>query len=195
MLQIKQVEDKRQAQDKGRSFSEGDSFASAGTIKSPEEPIEMDTGSPDKSVPGTAPKTGGAFITEEFLLKTLKLNTEEIIRSFTSNLGALSVRVDENCAAISANSEVIGSNTGRLNAHEKDIGNLQVGMAELERNGPRPRNPVKRAPLSPAYQEARRSVRMWPIAGDTVDQLWEGVAAFLATQLNLPPSEVGRDDV
>lgn len=64
--------------------------------------VEMDTSAP-------APTRAAPPITEDFLLRSLKLNTEHIIKSFTSHVNMLSQRVDNNASLIAENASSIAS--------------------------------------------------------------------------------------
>ena len=208
MLKIQQNGDRRPPPDRDESCSENDSFVSSETITSP--PDRMETGSPVSHPPTGHPPTGhpptvpgvlcspagnGGGISKDFLLHTLKLNTEEIIRSFTAHLGALNVRVEQNSASISANSEKIDEHGKSLAGHGSAIEELSNRVRALERNErPRPTVP-RRAVLSKGFEKARRSVRLWPIPGGTVEELWEGVGDFLHGQLAIPVDDVCQDDV
>ena len=125
----------------------------------------------------------------------MKLNTEEIIKSFTAHLGALNVRVEQNSASISANKEKIVEHEASLAKHGSSIDELSNRVRALERNE-RPRSAVpKRVVLSRGFEIARRSVRLWPIPGSSVEELWEGVGDFLHGQLAIPADDVCQDDV
>ena len=64
----------------------------------------MDTSGPPDHGPVVS-KAAPNLVTTEFLLQTLKANTDQIIKSFTTNLGALSSRVDGNSLRITDNTD------------------------------------------------------------------------------------------
>ena len=66
------------------------------------------------TVPPNAPPAAPGAVdanTVEFFLKEMKKNMDDIIKSFTSQMSAVSGRVEENSQAISTNSAAIGRNT------------------------------------------------------------------------------------
>lgn len=65
---------------------------------------DMDTSGPPDHGPVVS-KAAPNLVTTEFLLQTLKANTDQIIKSFTTNLGALSSRVDGNSLRITDNTD------------------------------------------------------------------------------------------
>ena len=78
------------------------------------------------------------------------------------SLGALLHRIDENASKITANAVAI----------------LQQSSATAGAGGPSMQL-QRRATLGPGYLLARRSVRLWPIVGESDDDLWQGVGEFL----------------
>lgn len=69
-------------------------------------------------------------------------------------------------------------------------------MSRLERTKPDAGTQLKqRATLGAGYLLARRSIRIWPINGDSEDSLWEGVGEFLHEVLAMQEDKVGQEDI
>ena len=183
---------------------------STGTARLPPEEMDISTA---PSVPplgdgltigNTAPTSGIAAptkgpsppVTTDILMKALKENAEFIIRSFTSNLGALFQRVETNTANISANATVLDRHETVLAEHQSDLGSLSNRVRALER-GDRRSGGVQesRAALTPQYLHARRSVRLWPVEGNSDADLWSGVGDFLHGTLAINEQDMGQDDI
>ena len=141
------------------------------------------------------PATGTPLTTEVFF-KTLQMNTEHIIKSFTSNIGELSKRVEENTARIIEQSQVGIRNERALTEQRVEISVINTTLEALETGkiGANP-NAVRPAALSDEYNKARRSIRLWPIPGVTEDDLWEGVGEFIHGPLGVSEAEVGQNDI
>ena len=92
--------------------------------------VEMDT-----SVPAarTAP-----LVTEDFLLRAMKANTEEILKSFSANLGMLAQKVDGNSALIADNRAAIARQAEESACHKSDLHSLSARVADLEKVAPPP---------------------------------------------------------
>ena len=175
-----------------RSFSEGDSIE---TFKSPERLQDiMDTSTPElnrKRQRSTEADNG----MKEFFLQALKLNKEEIIKSFQVGLGELSKKVEDNSRNIAGNKENISNHGHRIDGHDNDIAKLTQRVQALERGKPKTTGVPRRAVLSEAYLMARRSVRLWPVTGNTEQEIWGNVGEFLHGPLAVPESDMGQDDV
>ena len=52
-----------------------------------------------------------------------------------------------------------------------------------------------RAVLSPGFNSARRSLRVWPVEGTCQEQIWENVGDFLHITLGIPTSDLCQDDI
>ena len=52
-----------------------------------------------------------------------------------------------------------------------------------------------RAVLSQEYLLARRSVRLWPVAGTNDQELWGAVGDFLHETLRISTDDMGQEDV
>ena len=153
--------------------------------------VEMDTSAPAQAPPRVAPP-----ITEDFLLRSLKLNTEHIIKSFTSHVNMLSQRVDGNAARIAENASSIAGCVATAVEHKSELAALSGRVSELERSGTTRVDPVhRRVTLSAEYIFARRSIRLWPVRGDEEEALWENVGNFIHDTLRVSESEVSQRDI
>ena len=125
-----------------------------------------------------------------------KKNTDFILKSFTAHMGALSQRVDDNASKIASKAQAINGNRTKAEENEDNIRNLTARVRTLEQAPHHPPAPtVTRATLSQEYLLARRSIRMWPIAGGTDTVLWEGVGDFIHDSLCMSTKAVGQDDI
>ena len=80
------------------------------TSDTPAPPMMMETAPPEGSkqpLAGEHTGTSSTLVSTDFLLKSLQLNTEQIIKSFTSNLGALALKIDSNTMKIDDNAQLI----------------------------------------------------------------------------------------
>ena len=177
-----------------RSFSEGDSMTSTETFKSPERCQTMDTSTPEQNRKRPR-QTGGDDGMKEFFLQALKMNKEEIISSFQIGLGELSKKVEDNSRSIAANKESADKHSSRIDGHDNEIERLTQRVRALEGGAIRGGAVPKRAVLSEAYQKARRSIRLWPMAGDTETEIWGNAGEFLHGPLAVPEANMGQDDV
>ena len=135
-------------------------------------------------------------VTTDFLLKSLKENTDFILKSFSAHMGAISKRVDENAGAIASNSSAIAGNKARIDGHDDMLANLSERMRSLEQKSQTGDNQVGvRASLSQDYLLARRSIRLWPVVGETESAIWEGVGDFIHDTLRVRTDEVGQNDI
>ena len=179
---------------RNRSFSEGDSVTSVETFRSPEKSQHMDTSTP--SLVKKRPRTEEADDSmKQFFLQALKINREEIIQSFQANLGEMAGKIDANTAAITANREDVRSVKEKTDKHDSQLESLTARVRALETDVPRRPEVRERAELSEPYLVARRSVRLWPVAGTTDEELWGNVGEFLHGPLAIPVADVGQDDV
>ena len=145
----------------------------------------------------TAPAQGPSpFITTDFLLKALKENTDHIVKLFSSNIGDLTQKVEENATRTSDNSAAIARQDAAIDGHETVIASLTSRVAALERGGPSSCSvTTSRAPLSREFTTAMRSVRLWPVPGISDQELWGNVGEFLHDVLKIPESELGQEDI
>lgn len=135
-------------------------------------------------------------VTTDFLLKSLKENTEFILKSFNAHMGALSQRVDVNADNIAGNARAIDANKSRAEENEDNIWKLTARVRSLEHAPHQPSAPATtRATLSQEYLFARRSIRLWPISGGTDAVLWEGVGDFVHDALCVSTTDIGQDDI
>ena len=146
---------------------------------------------------GCGPQGGNQMVTTDFLLRSLKENTDQIIKSFTAHLGALSNRVDDNAPRIAANSSAISKHDREIIGHGREIEMLSSRVRDLEMNkGPSSCVPIpKRVELSDEYLVARRSLRLWPVPGADEQGMWEAVGEFIHGTLLVPESDIGQDDI
>ena len=188
----------------GRSTSEAGAPQENGPPAAPRmvtlDTIEMDTSSSSNSssatAVGPAPTASNMPITADFLLKALKENSDHLMKSFNASLSALSTRIEENTMQIASNTGAIADNAAGLDNHARIIKNLTDRVAKLENEGQVTGTPTEqRATLSPSYQAARRSIRLWPIQGDTEDAIWQGVGDFLHETLAMGEDEIGQEDI
>ena len=158
----------------------------------------METAPPEGSkLPLPSDPTGSAatLVTTDFLLKSLQLNTEQIIKSFTSNLGALALKIDSNTMKIDDNTEMIKRQAEAGEADREEIRKLSARMTALESGTGQPRATPGRAVLSPEYLKARRAIRLWPVLGADEGQLWGNVGDFLHDTMRVPTTDVNQNDI
>ena len=135
-------------------------------------------------------------ITADFLLRALRENKEDIVKSLNANMNALALRVDKNCAAIEDNSVSTERNTADIIKQQDQIEKLTSRVQALEAPGPREsRVAVGRATLSADYMSARRSVRLWPVAATSEEELWGGVGSFLHDLMGIHVDDICQDDI
>ena len=155
------------------------------------EQVEMDTSA---SAPG--PARAAPAITEDFLLRSLKLNTDHIIKSFTNHVNMLSQRVDSNAALIADNSALIAKQADTAAGQGAELAALSSRVADLERGGvQRGNRSHKRAILTDDYLFARRSLRLWPVVGTSKEAAWGGVGDFINGTLGVSGEDIGQEDI
>ena len=147
--------------------------------------VEMDT-----SAPATLNARATQPVTEDFLLRSLKLNTEHILKSFTSHVNMLSQRVDNNDVLIAENAAGITCQAAIAAEHRAELAALIIRVTNLERSG-------QLGPQEgrPDYLLAWRSIRLWPVEGDGDKEMWEAVRNFIHDTLRVKDSEVSQDDI
>ena len=179
-----------------RSLSEVDSLTSTETVCSPHGHSTMDTSPPQaRTAGGTLGAASGQLVTTDFLLRSLKENTNHIINTFNASLGLLAQKVGNNAEGVAANKAEIQKHAKLNDERWTDLQSLASRVTALERGAP-PVPPVdNRAVLSSDYLKARRSIRIWPIPGDTEPDIWGGAGEFLHHQLAISTDEVGQEDV
>ena len=160
-------------------------------------PTEMDTSVPLATPQAAAPLSQAqlsAPVTTEVLLRSLKENTEEIIKSFHEHLGAVSTRVGANTSKIVELEAYCTSNARRTEANESEVSALARRVEALEKgNVQAPMQ--KKVTLSNDYLLARRSVRVWPVPGETIEELWEGAGEFIQVNMAIPESDMNQEDI
>ena len=155
------------------------------------EPVSMDTAPAPPTSTG-----GGQVVTTDFLLKSLQENTNQIIKSFTAHLGALSQRVDVNASKIASNSDDISKNRGEIVNHGKEIELLASRVRSLEEAaGSETAHLAMRAALDDEYLRARRSLRQWPITGISEEEMWGAVGEFIHETLRVPETDISQSDI
>lgn len=154
---------------------------------------DMDT-SPPRSAHGDATKP--QTVTTDVLLRSLRENNEVLLKSFTASLGAITARVEDNTIKIDDNTKAISRQAACSDRHEAELRNLASRVQAIEDGGGRAsHDPHRRATLSEAYLEARRSIRLWPVPGLSEDDLWGGVGEFLHGPLAIDATEICQDDI
>ena len=167
----------------------GDSTCRPVTGPPPEVPAATAT------APLSVQATGGStLVTTDFLLKALQENTNNIIKSFTSNLGALATVVESNKRQIEANKSSLEKTDRTAVSNTKQIASLDARVRALE-SAPAPVVTEKRATLSPEYELARRSLRAWPVCGESEQDLWGNAGDFIHELLKVPYDEVNQVDI
>ena len=136
-------------------------MTSTETFKSPEK--SMDTSTPEQGRKRPRPREGPDDGMREFFLQALKINKEEIIKSFQSNLGELSKKVEENACGITDNKAEIAKQNCRGDRQDMQIEKLTEKVRALENRRPIEPAIPRRAVLSDDYMRARRSIRAWPV--------------------------------
>ena len=162
----------------------------------------MDTSEPSNqrgvgAVQGTnavAP-TSGTLVTTDFLLQSLKANTDHIIKSFTASMGAISRRVEDNATRIDGNVSEIKRHEESLIAQKEDIIGIKARLCALERNPGTTALQKHRATLSADYLRARRAIRLWPIRGRTTNEMWGDVGEFIHDTLRISTDDARQEDI
>ena len=122
------------------------------------------------------------------------MNTEHIIKSFTSIQSELSRRVDVNVMAIAENSKAAKKNEQAIREHDADLTRIDARLSAIE-SGTTTRLRERRAPLSDDYLRARRAIRLWPVEGLTEEEIWEATGDFIHGPLGAPQADIGGDDI
>ena len=159
--------------------------------------VEMETADPAPA-PGAATAPTSMFLTTDLFLKAMKENREQIIGSFNATIESLSRRIDTNDSRITSNTTAIKLQSSVADANRVDIAKLAARVDGLERDRSRVAGSMDvevRATLSPEYMLARRSIRMWPVAGITEEELWQGVGDFIHDTMAVGIDEVGQGDI
>ena len=151
-----------------------------------EQPTSMDT----------APPAASNLVTTDFLLRSLKENTDYIIQSFNHSLGLLAQKVDGNTRNITSNADAIRAQATTTDVIKADVELLNARVRALEDGrGTLPNVASIRHPLSHEYLTARRSARLWPVIGSTEEDMWGGVGEFLHETMAIPDEEVCQEDI
>ena len=166
----------------------GNSLAPAtAPAQTTEPPTSMDT---------SGPPAGSNLVTTDFLLRSLKENTDHIIQSFNLSLGLLSQKVDSNTSNITSNAAAIKTQSVSTDEVKADLGRLEARVRSLEgcQSAPDPVN-KERKPLSGEYLRARRAARLWPVPGTSDEDLWGGVGEFLHCTMGISEDDVCQEDI
>ena len=156
------------------------------------------TGNNGCEMPATTGTAQGPtpFITTNFLLRALKENMDHIVKLFTSNLGDLAQKVEDNASRTSDNCATIARHSISIDEHGSALASLTSRVAALEKgNTAGCAMPTRRAPLSREFIVARRSVRLWPVPGINEQDMWGNVGEFLHDVLRVPESELSQEDI
>ena len=173
-------------------------MTSTETVRSPSNHGDMDTSSPGSaSVSNGGGVAHGQLVTTDFLLCSLKENTNHIINTFNTSLGLLAQKVGANTEGVALNRAEIEKQAKLGDERWADLKRLTSGIEALEREGAPAPAPVvgNRAVLTEDYLKARRSIRIWPVPGGTESELWGEAGEFLHNQLAISTDDVGQDDV
>ena len=94
--------------------------------------------------------------------------------------------------------ENIQEEVRRIVEQEVDKSNLLAsitGSTTVKSSFPPPRRSMNDETRTNNYWRARRSLRAWPVLGDTSQELWTGLGRFLDDFLGIPDQEVGVVDI
>ena len=171
---------------------EEDSMTSTETICSPNGRA-TGTSSPVRNPAGRA--AAGQVVMTDFLLRSLKENTDHLIKTFNLSLGLVAQKVDNNTKGIEANRHELERQSKVADDRWTDLQRLTARVTALERGPPTSVEPAAKATLSDSYLRARRSIRIWPVRGLTEEDLWGEAGEFLHKQLAISTNDVGQDDV
>ena len=139
-------------------------------------------------------KRRAPLVTEDFLLRTMKENTEQILKSFSAHLLALLQRVNGNGALMADNQATIARHGEELSSHRTEL----VSLAALEKGGGQRRTErpeQRRTPLSQNYLLVRGSIPFWPVPGSDDTTLWEGAGDLIHDILLVSQDDVCQDKI
>ena len=135
-------------------------------------------------------------ITIDILMNALKENRDFIIKSVNANINDLSRRVDANVNDIASNTTAITAHEAKLDSQRADLVRLEERVKAIEKGGViPPASAQTKAVLSQEYMWARRSVRLWPIAGESEEEMWGEVGEFIHEILRVSTQDVSQDDI
>ena len=138
--------------------SAGTAFGEAG-VASAAIPIDTSGSQPPAEIPPGAQLTGVEVaasaqtpLTTDFLLKTLQMNTEHIIKSLTININDLARKVEGNATIIVEQGRALKENERMIGKHSEDLARVNARLDALETGGPTPcQVPISMAVLSLDY--------------------------------------------
>lgn len=135
-------------------------------------------------------------LTRDFLLRTLQLNTDNIIKAFTSHLGEMSRRVEDNSTQLKIQGESINRHEKALDQNKTELSKINARLSAIERGAPGTSDlPVMRAQLRAESLVACRSLRIWPIPGISDNEMWGNVGEFIHGPLGVPEADICQDDI
>ena len=144
----------------------------------------------------TPANIGQTPLTTEFFLKTLQMNTEHIIKSFSKNIDDLSKKVEANTMMVAEQGKSVLRNEKKINEHGRDLSRIMGRLDALESGKLRTSEAAPRvASLSQEYQAARRSICLWPLAGSNENEIWENAGEFIHGPLGVSKNDVGPDNL
>ena len=161
-------------------------------------PVALESAEAVLAAPGNRQvQQGQALVTTDFLLKTLQMNTDQIIKAFTTNLGELAQKVEANSVCIRDQNIVLEKQGKDITEQRDDIARISTRLERLEAGGePRASTiQTRRATHTEDYALARRSIRLWPIPGRTDEDLWGGVGDFIHGPLGVSEADVNQSDI
>ena len=176
----------------------GDTTSAGGGVRSVVdlETVEMDTSGQSNTMSGpTSAPPAPAASTTDFLLKAMKQNTDEIIKSFNASIGALAGKIEENSVRISDNSQAIKRQGIDAVECRSGLNRLEARVRALERGDASGPVGHTQTELSDHYQCARRSVRLWPVRGVSEEELWGETGEFLHCLMGIAEGDVCQDDI
>ena len=95
-------------------------------------------------------------------------------------------------------SQSVQSNKRKIEEQSEDIRRIKRRLEDIESGrstAPPPSLPPMRRVPSPEYELARRSIRIWPVAGVTEDDIWGNAGDFLHQSLGLSASEIANENI
>ena len=106
-------------------------------------------------------------------------------------------KVQANADKIDQHEKLIRENQAGLSEMKREIGQLRIsapGRPSTDSSSPSWRHPRPTAPVPmEEYARARRSLRFWPVEGNSAEQVWRSTGEFLHNLLGLV--DVGEDKI
>ena len=126
------------------------------------------------------------------------MNSEHIIKSFSTNINDLSKKVEANSLVVAKQGRAVVRNEKVIHEQGKDIARIVGRLDALEAGELRTSEVALRVtPLSQEYQSARcsSSIRLWPVRGNNENEIWESAGEFIHGPLGVSEDDVGPDDL